>query len=205
MLIGCAYAMGGLQFEGYRGQFGAGLAVVLLGFLIQGMSEEVVCRGFMMTSTLRHHNLWWAVGVNSLLFGLAHALNPGFTALALLNLVLYAVMISLYVLRTDNLWGACAFHSIWNFAQGNFYGLPVSGIESGDTVFEMSLTGTKLANGGDFGLEASLGCTIVMALWIAALLFVPNPFAKKTAAPEETGVEELSLVFTSAAGGSVWV
>lgn len=114
-----------------------------------------------------------------------HAFNNGFTLLAAVNLILCGVLFSVYALRTGNLWGACAFHSIWNFAQGNFYGLPVSGIDSGDTIFSMQLAGSKLANGGDFGLEASLATTIVMALWIAVLLFVPNPFAKTTA---ETGV-----------------
>lgn len=173
-----ALAMGGLEWHGYVGGSVTTLLLVLVGFGIQGMSEEVMCRGYLMTTILRHHPVWLAVGINSLIFGLLHAPNDGFNLFALLNLILYAVMISLYVLRTDNLWGACALHSIWNFVQGNFYGLPVSGIDSGDSVFSMSLTGSALANGGAFGLEASLATTIVMLAGIAILLFVPNPFAK---------------------------
>ena len=184
-VVGIALLCGGLQFNGYVGQFTGSLLVVFLGFLVQGMSEEVLFRGMMMTSTLRHHNLWWAIGINSVLFGSCHCLNDGFSAFAMLNLVLYSVMISLYVLRTDNLWGACAFHSIWNFAQGNFYGLPVSGIDSGDTILSMSLNGSSIANGGEFGLEASIGCTIVMSVMIVGLLFIPNPFAKKNPQKEE--------------------
>lgn len=184
MVVGIACLTGGLHFEGYRGQFGWGLLAVFCGFLLQGMSEEVTCRGFMMSSTLRHHNMWWAIGINSVLFALMHAFNTGFSLLACINLILCGVMFSLYALRTGSLWGACAFHSIWNFAQGNFYGLPVSGIDSGDTIFSMSLTGSDLVNGGAFGLEGSIATTIVLLIWIAALLFVPNPFAKKQAAPE---------------------
>ena len=184
MVVGIAVLFGGAEFVAFHGQFTPSLLLIFLGFGIQGMSEEVICRGFMMTATLRHHNMWWAAGINALVFGLAHALNPGFSILAMVNLLLYAVMISLYVMRTGNLWGACAYHSIWNFAQGNFYGLPVSGIDSGDTVFSMQLTGTTFVNGGDFGLEASIGCTIVLLLWIAGLLFIPNPFAKQSATPE---------------------
>ena len=184
MTVGLAWLMGGLTFEGYRGQFTVGLILTFFAFLLQGMSEETLCRGFMMSGTLRHHNLWWAIGINSVLFGLMHAFNNGFSLLAAVNLILCGVLFSVYALRTGNLWGACAFHSIWNFAQGNFYGLPVSGIDSGDTIFSMQLAGSKLANGGDFGLEASLATTIVMALWIAVLLFVPNPFAKTTAETE---------------------
>ncbi|MDE5564318.1 MAG: CPBP family intramembrane metalloprotease, partial [Oscillospiraceae bacterium] len=178
MVVLLAWAMCGLTLNGFQGSSWTGLLVVFIGYGIQGMSEEVICRGYFMTTILRHQNVYWAVGLNSLFFGLMHAGNSGFSAFALLNLVLYAVMISIYMLRTDNLWGACAIHSIWNFVQGNFYGLPVSGIDSGASVFSMSLKGSILANGGDFGLEASLATTIVMAAVITLLLFVP-PFTKK--------------------------
>ena len=174
-VVGLAYIFGGLQFEG-RENFSGMLFVILIGFGIQGMSEEVTCRGYFMTTVLRHHNVWWAVGLNSLFFGLMHGANDGFSLFALFNLILYAVMISLYTLRTNSLWGSCAIHSIWNFAQGNFYGLPVSGIDSGESVFRMSLKGSALINGGDFGLEAGLPTTIVMTVCIVILLFVPMPF-----------------------------
>lgn len=189
-VVGLSVLLGGLQFEGFEGKFTGGLLLVFIGYLIQGMSEEVLCRGYMMTSTLRNHNFWWAVGINSVLFGVMHVGNRGFSVLAMLNLVLCGIQLSLYVLRTGNLWGACAFHSIWNFAQGNFYGLPVSGMNSGDSVFRMSLKGSSIVNGGSFGIEASIATTIVLSLVIVILLFVPNPFAKKTGAskPETEAV-----------------
>lgn len=184
-VVGLSLLMGGLQWNGYVGGSVGALLLVFVGFGIQGMSEEVMCRGYLMTTVLRHQPVWLAVGVNSVIFGALHAFNAGFSAFALLNLILFGVTASVYVLRTDNLWGACAVHSIWNFVQGNFYGLPVSGIDSGDTVFSMSLKGPAWANGGAFGLEASVATTIVMLVTIAVLLFVPNPFAKKTTAAEE--------------------
>ena len=178
MVVLLSYLMGGLQWNGYQG-FSWMVLVALLGYGIQGMSEEVMCRGYLMTTVLRHQNVWWAVAVNSVVFGILHGGNAGFSLLAFINLVLYAVMISFYMLRTDNLWGACAIHSIWNFVQGNFYGLPVSGIDSGETIFSMSLQGSALANGGTFGLEASLPTTIVMTAAIALLLFVPGKKQEK--------------------------
>ncbi len=174
-VVGLTYLCGGLQFEGYSG-FSWMLLITLLGYGIQGMSEEVICRGYFMTTVMRHHSVWLAIGLNSLFFGIMHGANAGFSLFALINLILYAVMISLYVLRTNSLWGACAIHSIWNFSQGNFYGLPVSGIDSGDSVFRMSLSGSAFINGGDFGLEAGLPTTIVMSAVICILLFVPLPF-----------------------------
>lgn len=177
-VVGLAYLFGGLKFEGKQ-EFSVMIFVALLGYGIQGMSEEVMCRGYFMTSVLRRHNLWWAVGLNALFFGLMHASNSGFSLFALFNLMLYAVMISLYMLRTSSLWGACAIHSIWNFAQGNFYGLPVSGLNSGASVFSMSLTGSDWINGGEFGLEAGIPTSVVMIISICILLFVPLPFLDK--------------------------
>ena len=186
-VVGLAWLFGGLQFEGVQ-KFSLMILLVLLGFGIQGMSEEVLCRGYFMTTVMRHHHVWLAIGLNSLFFGLLHASNAGFSLFALLNLILYAVMISLYTLRTNSLWGACAVHSIWNFAQGNFYGLPVSGIDSGESVFKMSLKGSDFINGGAFGLEAGLPTTIVMTVCICILLFCPLPFVDKKT--EETGETE---------------
>lgn len=176
LIVLLSWSMGGLEFHGYYGGAVSSILIILLGFLFQGMSEEVVFRGCCMTTILRHHNVYWAIGLNSFFFGIMHGMNKGFTMFALFNLMLYAVMASLYVLRTDNLWGVCALHGVWNFVQGNFYGLPVSGIDSGDKVFSMSLKGADILNGGAFGLEASLATTIILSIAIAVLLFVPLPF-----------------------------
>lgn len=174
-LIGLGLVFGGLRFDGVMLESGSVPAVIVMfcGYLLQGMSEEVMCRGYLMTTIMRHRGPVWGILINSVVFSLLHLENPGFGILAFLNITLFGVLESLYVLRTDNLWGACAVHSIWNFVQGNFYGLPVSGLDSGARIFGMSLQGSTLVNGGTFGLEGSIGCTIVTVVAIAVLLFVP--------------------------------
>jgi membrane protease YdiL (CAAX protease family) len=134
-----------------------------------------------MTSVMRNHNIWLAVGLNALFFGVGHFFNDGFNLFTLLNLMLFAGMTSLYMLRTNSIWGVCAIHSIWNFSQGNFYGLPVSGVNAGYSVFRMSLQGSEWVNGGAFGLEASIPTTIVLSICICILLFCPLPFLDKKA------------------------
>lgn len=177
LVVLLSLCMGGITWTGLQNFSITSILLMLGGWLLQGMSEEVICRGYFMTTILRNYSPIWAIVVNSVFFGLMHGSNNGFSLFAFLNLVLYAIMISLYVLRTSNLWGACAIHSIWNFVQGNFYGLPVSGIDTGGTIFSVSLVkNANLANGGDFGLEASLPCAIVMLVAIAVLLLVPMKF-----------------------------
>ncbi|MDE6776355.1 MAG: CPBP family intramembrane metalloprotease [Oscillospiraceae bacterium] len=177
LVVLLSLCMGGITWTGLQSFSITSILVMLGGWLLQGMSEEVICRGYFMTTILRNYSPVWAVAVNSVFFGLMHGFNNGFSLNAFINLTLYAIMISLYVLRTNSLLGACAIHSVWNFVQGNFYGLPVSGIDTGGTIFSVSLVkNANLANGGDFGLEASLPCAIVMLIAIAVLLLVPMKF-----------------------------
>lgn len=173
-VVGINILLGGVRFEGLQGFSVTSVLLVLGGFLLQGMSEEVICRGFMLTSALRHHKVWIAVLINSVVFGAAHLSNDGFNLFAMVNIVLFGAFMSLYMLRTGSIWGACAIHSIWNFVQGNFYGMPVSGIDSGDTIFRCSLTaGQDFVNGGAFGAEAGIATTIVLALAAVVLFLVP--------------------------------
>ena len=91
---------------------------------------------------------------------------------------LFGVLASLYVLRRGNLWGACAIHSMWNFAQGNLFGAAVSGNRSGPSLLraEAIASGSaSLWNGGAFGPEGGLAVTLVLLAGIAVLLFlIPN-------------------------------
>ena len=148
------------------------IALYFGGFLVQGMSEEFIFRGYLMNSVGGKHSAALAVGISALAFGLAHAANPGFNALALLNLVLFAVFASLYMLNSDNIWGVCAIHSIWNFMQGNFYGISVSGAVNADSFFITSAKSSHgFLTGGEFGIEGSIFTTLVLTAAIAAVLY----------------------------------
>ena len=87
--------------------------------MLQGFYEELVFRGFFMISIIRKNTIFVAVMVNSILFGLTHGFNNGFQVLALLNLILFGIFESIYLLKTGNIWGISAIHSMWNFIQGN--------------------------------------------------------------------------------------
>lgn len=132
------------------------------GFLLQGFYEEVVFRGFFMISIIRKNTIFVAVMVNSLLFGLTHVLNNGFQVLALLNLILFGIFESIYLLKTGNIWGVGAIHSMWNFIQGAIYGFNVSGMPQSQSLFTFKINNCEILNGGTFGLEGSLLTTIVL-------------------------------------------
>lgn len=169
VLLGVLF--GGLKIEGISPEFSIGIFVAyLLGYMVQGMTEEVLCRGYFLGSYARRYPVYAAVLANSLLFASLHLLNSGISVLAFINITLFGIFASIYFIRRGSIWGIGAFHSIWNLVQGNFYGIKVSGTPVGNTLFTTpAIAGKSLWNGGDFGMEGSLICTIVLTCGIIFL------------------------------------
>lgn len=146
------------------------ILLILLGFGIQGMSEEFIFRGFLMNTLGGRHHPFVAIGVSAVAFSLAHILNPGFGVLAFVNIAMFGVFASLYMILYDDIWGACAIHSVWNFMHGSFYGISVSGSDTTESVFRTTPNiSAKLLTGGEFGIEGSVFTTAVLAAGIAVL------------------------------------
>lgn len=164
---------GGMSLNGISPDFSFGMFLLFLaGFMVQGMSEEVLCRGYFMVSVGRRYPMVVAILFNSLFFALLHLFNDGLTALSIVNLALLGIFTSVYFIRSGNIWGVGALHSVWNLAQGNVYGIRVSGLNLKTTVFSSSIVeGKELLNGGAFGLEGSIWTTLVLVAGIVVLYF----------------------------------
>ncbi len=147
------------------------LILYFAGYLIQGMAEEVLCRGYLMVSISRRYSTITAVLVSSAVFALLHIANPGLTMLAMLNLFLFGVFMALLMLRYNNIWIAGALHSLWNFTQGNLFGVQVSGTVNDTSVLSSAADESMaIINGGSFGLEGGLAVTIILLAGCAFLL-----------------------------------
>ena len=163
-IFGLATISGGINFS-----IAPILFFLLLGFTLQASSEEIVARGWQFTAVGARYGLLPAVIFSSVFFTLLHLFNPGITVIAIVNLVLFSFIMCLYVLKTQCLWGACGFHAIWNFAQGNIFGFNISGIDGGFRLLSMETAGSEVLSGGTYGPEASLVATIIF-IAIAAYL-----------------------------------
>lgn len=173
------------------GGFTAAVPLFFLGFLVQGMSEEVLCRGYLMLSVSRRSSITAAIFWNSLIFALLHLFNPGLNPIAVLNLLLFGVFASVYFLKRGNIWGVAAIHSVWNFMQGNFYGIPVSGMGNLPSVFSSEIEegfAATLWNGGAFGLEGGLAVTLVLIIATAVMLCLPTK-PSEVAPPDPEGTD----------------
>lgn len=168
-------ATGSVTFDGLNSK--ASLAMLLLfffGFVIQGAQEEILTRGYFMMSLSTRLPAIAAILISSFTFSVLHLFNSGFGLLAFVNLVLYGVFLAVYMLKTGNIWGVCAIHSVWNFSQGNLYGMPVSGMNILETsLFSSSLVeGKEWLSGGAFGPEGGVITSAVSILAIVLTLLL---------------------------------
>ena len=150
----------------------AGVLLVLIGWVVQGGAEEVLIRGWVLPVIGARYKPWLGLLISSIIFALLHGLNPGLSAIALVNLALFGVFAGLYAMREGSMWGISALHSVWNWVQGNFFGFQVSGTDAeGGTLINLMETGADWLTGGEFGPEGGLAVTIVLVIGIAITLF----------------------------------
>ncbi|WP_158894777.1 CPBP family intramembrane glutamic endopeptidase [Amycolatopsis anabasis] len=140
--------------------------LLLIGFAIQGSTEEIFCRGYLTQALARKWGLVAAVLIQTVFFAALHAANGGLTAVAVANLVLVALFLSFWSLAEGGLWEVCAFHAVWNWSQGNVYGAAVSNMHIATSVgdFRPKPGSNDLITGGGFGLEGSLLTTALLAV-----------------------------------------
>ncbi|MRD38868.1 CPBP family intramembrane metalloprotease [Bacillus thuringiensis] len=142
-----------------------GIVGSLVAFLIQGATEEIIVRGWLFPVLSVRSRIWVGIVVTSFLFGFLHLFNPGITILSISNIILVGVFAAFYVLKDSSLWGICAWHSIWNWAQYNVYGFAVSGMTIYSTsLFKPATNGPEFLHGGTFGIEGSIITTIMLAI-----------------------------------------
>ncbi|KEI44457.1 CPBP family intramembrane glutamic endopeptidase [Saccharopolyspora rectivirgula] len=141
-----------------------GALLALICFAVQASTEEIVFRGYLMQVLSRKWG--WVAGLllQALVFSAAHLFNAGMNAIAAVNIFLIGLLLGCWALGEGGLWGVCAFHTAWNWAQGNVFGIEVSGLDLRHTVLDLDPAPGSLSvlTGGAFGIEASLVTTAVL-------------------------------------------
>ena len=148
----------------------ASVLVILLGWIIQGATEEIVTRGWLLNVLSTKYNIGVGLLISSTLFGLMHLTNPNVNYIAVINIILVGLFYGLYVIKTNDLWAVCGMHSAWNFAQGNIFGFKVSGLDvSVGSLIDLNLVGSDFVTGGIFGPEAGITATFILLASIGIL------------------------------------
>jgi uncharacterized protein len=139
-----------------------------IAFLLAGLCEEFLCRGYAQYTLTTGIGFWPAALVTSVLFAFGHVFNANETGVGVAAVVLFGLLHCLFLQRTGNLWCAVGFHAGWDFGQ-TFYGVPDSGIVPYHSVFSSAFQGPRWLTGGIVGPEASLLTPI--ALLVVAMVF----------------------------------
>lgn len=162
------------------------LMILLLfgGFIIQGATEEILCRGIVLHALKEKTSVWIAIAVSTVLFIMPHwsSLFDGGTVYGVIgvaNLVLISIIFSLLTVRFQSIWAACGLHSFWNAILYCILGLNLSGKDETVTaIFNMQSVGNNIWNGGEYGIEASVITAVVLAL-AATLIWYMNRKKKR--------------------------
>ena len=181
-----AFAFGGINFQinqtsessAVLQTLGASLAV----FTIGAAAEEAFFRGYMLQTFSRANLFWFGLVLTSVFFATVHNSNPGATFLSWTNTFLAGVWFAAAYLKTRNLWFPTGIHLAWNWLQGAFLGLNVSGIKEITTApLLLSTTNNDLTwlHGGEYGIEGGFACTVALIfstalIWLAPFL-KPSP------------------------------
>lgn len=143
----------------------------LLFFLLVAVTEEVMLRGFVLGRMLSAGmNCFVALFLSSVLFSAMHLFNPNFALLPFVNILLAGCLLGASFLYTRNLCFPVVLHWFWNWLQGPVLGYEVSGMDSGETLLTLRLTGSDLLTGGSFGFEGSLLCTVLLVVGTLAII-----------------------------------
>ncbi|MDE5946148.1 MAG: CPBP family intramembrane metalloprotease [Oscillospiraceae bacterium] len=177
IIISISCIFGSMIFSGFNTNVNIkSLILWILAFGIQGATEEIMCRGFLLKSLQKRISIPIAIMIISTVFVFPHLFslleaNFVYAIVGIINLYLISIIFSILVLWRANIWIACGLHSIWNFILYGIMGLSLSGSESiSKGVILFSVKGANMLNGAEYGIEASIITTIVLGLFLFVIL-----------------------------------
>lgn len=141
-------------------------------FLFVALFEEVLMRGYILGHLLyTRMNKFLSLLLSAALFAVLHIFNPGIDFLPLLNLLLAGVLLGASYLYTRNLCFPISLHLFWNWIQGPVLGYQVSGNNFMSSMLSLHLPEENVLNGGAFGFEGSLICTVLMIVFTLLIIW----------------------------------
>ena len=129
--------------------------------LFGAVGEEMLFRGYMFQVLVKAIGPFATILPMSVLFGLAHSDNLNFTWMALLNTVLWGVVLGYSFLLSGDLWLPIGLHFGWNWTLP-WFGANLSGFTMGVTGYSMHWKVGELWSGGAYGPEGGLLTTVTV-------------------------------------------
>ena len=173
-LVGALWKAGLLVFDGRLLASGDALkygAIWMIGFLLVGLLEEYMLRGYLQYTLSRGIGslcemlfdtkngemlgFWIATLLLSFLFGFGHGNNPGESPIGLFSAGAIGAIFCFTLWKTGSLWWALGFHAAWDWAQSFVFGVADSGTMVQGHLLGSHPVGKVLLSGGATGPEGS--------------------------------------------------
>ena len=152
------------------------LGLSFLVFVVAAASEEAVSRGYPMQTFFHSDLRIFGIFFTAALFASGHFQNDNFNALAWFNTFLAGIWFGVAYWRTGDLWFPFGMHLAWNWMQGAFFGIEVSGlsdITSAPFLIEVD-RGPAWLTGEKYGIEAGIAATIAIVISTLVIFFLPS-------------------------------
>lgn len=158
-----------------------------LTFLLVGLFEEFVTRGYSQFILSKGIGFWPTAVLLSAAFGALHLLNSGEEWIGALGAALIGLFFCLTLRRTGTLWFAVGMHASWDWGESYLYSVPDSGQKAVGHLMNSTFHGSPWLTGGTVGPEGSVLLFVLIAvLWIVFDRVYPAKAAPAAAFTTET-------------------
>ncbi len=144
----------------------------LVAFLLVGLSEEAMFRGYIQATLARGMGFWPGAALMSALFGASHLHNGGESAAGITGVVVAGLVFCLLLQVSGSLWLGIGFHMTWDWAQTFLFGTPDSGLTAERHFFTTHAAGSVVLSGGSAGPEGSLLAAPVTVVGVLVMIVV---------------------------------
>jgi membrane protease YdiL (CAAX protease family) len=148
----------------------ASVGPIAVGLLLAALSEELVFRGYPLRRLAEAIGPRLAILLLAGGFAAAHLGNPDVTPLAVLNIALAGLWLSLAFFSPGGMASAWGLHFGWNATLGALFGAPVSGYTLAARALHYTPGGPLWLGGGRFGPEGGVVGTIALVAGTVAVL-----------------------------------
>lgn len=148
------------------------IAALFLGFMVQAGIEELIFRGWLLSSITRRWNLAAGFIGSSLAFTIVH-LSPDQPLRVTALSFLFGLFACAWARRENGIWGVMGWHASWNWLGGVGFDVPITGLDVHlpALIWHLVPVGPDYLNGGAEGPEGSV-FTIGLLVVAAAILLV---------------------------------
>jgi CAAX protease family protein len=144
-------------------------------FLMVGLFEEFLLRGYALHTLAEGIGFWPAALILAIVFAWGHMGNSGETHIGVIATAVFALFAAATLRATGDLWLAVGAHAGWNWGQSFFYGVNDSGLQAPGHLLDSYQAGPVWLTGGSVGPEGSALTLVLWAVMTIVILVVYSP------------------------------